>query len=92
MGSKMDLQELINNKKEENVTKKELWAAGLITSAYASLLTIKTVRKWVNDSKNQQTFSNKVSRLNQKIIIPRSILNIPKNFNIPNLIKINYLV
>ncbi|MBR2245478.1 MAG: hypothetical protein IJ880_00370 [Bacilli bacterium] len=83
----MDLQELINNKKEENVTKKELWAAGLITSAYASLLTIKTVRKWVNDSKNQQTFSNKVSRLNQKIIIPRSILNIPKNFNIPNLIN-----
>lgn len=83
----MDLQELINDKKEENLTKKELFLSSVLASAYIGLLTIKPIRKWVNDSKSSQEFKEKVRRLSHKVIIPSSILNIPKNFNIPNLVN-----
>lgn len=83
----MDLQELINDKKEENLTKKELFLSSVLASAYVGLLTIKPIRKWVNDSKSSQEFKEKVRRLSHKVIIPSSILNIPKKFNIPNLVN-----
>lgn len=85
----MDLEKYINNIRDDNDNKdaKNLFLAGVLTSAYTSLLMIKPIRKWVNDSKSKQQFSNKVNSLNKRIVIPSSILDLPKKFNIPNLIN-----
>lgn len=85
----MDLEKYINNIRDDNDNKnaKKLFLGAVLTSAYTSLLMIKPIRKWVNDSKSKQQFSNKVNSLNKRIVIPSSILDLPKKFNIPNLIN-----
>ena len=81
----MDLQEFINQHKKEN-RNKDIFYTGLLLSAYASLLTIKPIRKWVNSPKAQQEFKNKLNKVSKSLAIPSLISKIPSKFNIPNLV------
>ena len=81
----MDLQEFINQHKKEN-RNKDIFYTGLLLSAYASLLTIKPIRKWVNSPKAQQEFKNKLNKVSKSLAIPSFISKIPSKFNIPNLV------